>query len=146
MFQAGPLFALRLTLPAALVSLLVMRRLFAMCVLDKPLSIAPDRLQTHLDWGGSLFGVAFAVTIAAWLAHRYLGLQYAVVAVVLLGLADVGSWTDAAQATRVAALQACCGPKCLPPQDHSGRSRDRCRAGHSVRSPLPSLDPADGAA
>ncbi len=42
----------------------------------------------RLDWAGSLFGVAFAVTITAWLAYRPLGPRYAVAAVALLALAE----------------------------------------------------------
>jgi hypothetical protein len=89
-YEAGPLFALRLTLPAALASLLVMRRLYALCVTDHPLSIAPDRLQTRLEWGGTLFGVAFVLTIVAWLAYRFLGPLEAAGVVVALALAE---WT-----------------------------------------------------
>ncbi|MFT5287397.1 MAG: hypothetical protein ACI8TQ_003582 [Planctomycetota bacterium] len=67
-------FAVRMAIPGALLSLLVLRKLYLTCVPDQPLTIAPDQLQTRLDWGGTMMGMAFGLTIAAVLANQYLSL------------------------------------------------------------------------
>jgi len=80
-------FTLRIAIPGALLSLLVLRRVYPVCVPDAPLSIAPDQLRSNLDWGGSLMGWAFGLTIAAVLANQYLTSMGAVVLILcLLGL------------------------------------------------------------
>ena len=70
----GFTFALRMALPGALLSLIVLRKLYPTVVSDPPLSTAPDQLQTRLDWGGSMMGMAFGLTIAAVLANQFLSL------------------------------------------------------------------------
>jgi hypothetical protein len=65
---SGPDAVLRLTLPGALVSLLVLRRLYARFVTAPPLSVAPDEIRAQYDWGGALMGLPFGLVIAAVLA------------------------------------------------------------------------------
>ncbi len=65
-------FTLRMAIPGALLTQLILRRVYPICVPDAPLSIAPDALRSDLNWGGSLMGYAFALTIAAVLANQYL--------------------------------------------------------------------------
>lgn len=70
--QAGPDVVLRLALPGFLVSLLILRKLYPVCVEAPPLSTAPDELRVEFDWLGILAGIAFALTLVAVLANRYL--------------------------------------------------------------------------
>ena len=63
--------ALRLTLPGALTSLLVLRLTYPVCVSDRPLSVAPDRLRTDLDWFGTLAVIGVALALVAILAQRF---------------------------------------------------------------------------
>jgi hypothetical protein len=65
-------FALRLALPGALVSLLVVRQMYSMCVGDLPLSVAPDEIEAKMDWTGTLLTLAIGLTIAAVLAFVYI--------------------------------------------------------------------------
>jgi len=69
--QAGFAFALRLALPAALLSILLLRHLYAICVVGPPLSTKPDEIVVQLDWTGPLLMLAVGLTIAAVLAWRY---------------------------------------------------------------------------
>jgi hypothetical protein len=65
-------FALRLALPGACLSLLVMRKLYPMCVGDLPLSVAPDEIEAKMDWTGTLLTLALGLTVAAVLAYKYI--------------------------------------------------------------------------
>ena len=69
--QAGFAFALRLALPAAMLSILLLRHLYAICVVGPPLSTKPDEIVVQLDWTGPLLMLAVGLTIAAVLAWRY---------------------------------------------------------------------------
>lgn len=85
--QVDLAFALRLALPGALVSLIVMRRLYPLCVGDLPLSVAPNEIEAKLDWTGTLLTLAIALTIAAVVAFKYItsiGIGLGVCAVLLL--------------------------------------------------------------
>lgn len=82
--SAGPVLAIRLALPGGLVSLLVLRRLYLGVVNDPPLSVAPDRIQTRLDWSGGLFAMAMFLTLAAVGAALFLDLPLALGAALLL--------------------------------------------------------------
>ena len=70
--QAGLDLALRLALPGALLSVLLLRRLYAVCVPDPPLSVLPSDVRADLDWTGVLIGLAIGSTIAAVLAYRWI--------------------------------------------------------------------------
>ncbi len=67
--REGLEFTLRLWPPALAVNLLVLRLLWPRCVVATPLSQAPDELQTPGDLGGTLLGLAFALTLLAAAAH-----------------------------------------------------------------------------
>lgn len=69
--QAGFAFALRLALPAALLSIVLLRHLYAICVVGPPLSTKPDDVVVLLDWTGPLLMLAMGLTIAAVLAWRF---------------------------------------------------------------------------
>ena len=69
---AGLELALRLALPGALLSLLVLRRLYGSTVTEPPLSVAPEAVRSRLDLGGNLMGLAVGLTIAGVLAARFL--------------------------------------------------------------------------
>ncbi len=86
-FQAGPAFALRVTPAGALASLLVLRRLYPICVQDAPLSIPPDEVRTDLDWLGLLGGLALVLTGLALVTSRVLTSFPASAALVLALLA-----------------------------------------------------------
>lgn len=70
--QAGAMFALRLVAPAALVSLLVLRKLYGVCVSSPPLSTSPDDLLGGLDWAGLLLGWVALLTVVSILANVFL--------------------------------------------------------------------------
>ena len=63
---------LRLAVPGALVSLLVMRVLYPMLVPEPPLSVAPENVRTDMDWTGILMGLALGLTVLAILAVRFI--------------------------------------------------------------------------
>lgn len=69
--QAGLEFALRLASVGFLVSIVVVRRLYRVCVGDVPLSTDPGAIQARLDWTGTLLGLGFALTLVAVLALLY---------------------------------------------------------------------------
>jgi hypothetical protein len=69
--QAGFSFALRLALPAALVSTILLRLLYAKFVHEPPLSVAPDEIEARLDWTGVLAGLGIGLTLAAILAANW---------------------------------------------------------------------------
>ncbi len=68
--RGGPLLALRLALPGALVAVLVLRATWRTCVRDLPLSVDPDELAIDLDWLGLLGGLGIGLTIASVLVTR----------------------------------------------------------------------------
>lgn len=61
-------FALRMAPAGFLISLLVLQPLYAKLVQEPPLSVLPERVETRMDWTGSLMGLAFGLTVAAVLA------------------------------------------------------------------------------
>lgn len=71
-FELGPVAALRLVPAGALASLAVLRRLYPICVEDSPLSIAPERVKSDLDWLGLLGGLAVILVAMALVASRLL--------------------------------------------------------------------------
>jgi hypothetical protein len=77
--QAGPEEVLRLTLPGFLVSLLVLRLLYGVCVDGPPLSTAPDAIRFDLDWSGPLAAVALVLPLGAFAVNRFLGVGGALV-------------------------------------------------------------------
>jgi hypothetical protein len=74
--------ALRLALPGALASLAALRLAWPVCVTDRPLSVAPDRLHTSPDWFGPLAGIGIALALLAVLANRLAASPLAVAALV----------------------------------------------------------------
>jgi len=85
--QAGPLQVVELALPGFLLSLLVLRRLYPVCVGGPPLSTAPDEIRFDLDWMGALGGYAIVLTLGAIAANRLLTPLGAVLLIgLLLGL------------------------------------------------------------
>ena len=70
--QSGPLFALGLTPPATLVSLLALRGLYRRTVVDLPLSRPPERVGAQVDLGGPLMGVGLGLALVAIVAERTL--------------------------------------------------------------------------
>lgn len=71
-WQAGPEFAARLVVPAALVAWLVLGPIYAMCVRDLPLSRSPDDLLVEMDWTGSMIALGAVQVIAAVAAWKFL--------------------------------------------------------------------------
>ncbi len=69
--EVGPERALTWTLPAALLSLAVLRAQYPMCVDALPLSQPPDELEAKLDWSGPMLMISIALTIVAVLAWRF---------------------------------------------------------------------------
>lgn len=69
--QAGLEFAVRLALPGGLLSLLLLRRLYALCVEGPPLSVPADEVTARLDWTGTLLMLAIGLTVVAVLALTY---------------------------------------------------------------------------
>ena len=86
--SVGHEFALRMAIPGALISLLVLRRLYPTCVTDMPLSIAPDQLRSNLDWGGTLMGWAVVLTLLSVVANRFLSLEWAAAVILCLALME----------------------------------------------------------
>lgn len=82
----------RLWLPAVLLALLLLRRLYPTCVRDLPLSVAPEDLRSEVDWAGQVTGLAVGSTLVAVLANRYLGGWEAALAVA--GLVLVEAWQE----------------------------------------------------
>lgn len=68
--QVDLAFAVRLGLPAFLLSTILARSLYARFVRELPLSVAPGDIETRLDWTGALAGLALALTLAAILAAK----------------------------------------------------------------------------
>jgi hypothetical protein len=71
LWQEGWGFTLRLAPCALLAALFVLRRLYPVCVSDRPLSIAPDELRADLDWFGVLGGMSFVLVALAIVANRF---------------------------------------------------------------------------
>ncbi len=86
---AGLVFALRLAVPGALLSLLVLRRLYAGFATDLPLSVLPERVRARLDAGGNLLVLAVGLTVLSILAYLLLGLGLALLLSLALLLVEV---------------------------------------------------------
>ena len=86
--QAGPGVVLTLTLPGLGVSLLVLRRLYGVCVGGAPLATAPDEVRFDLDWMKLLGGMALLLPLPAILASRLLTPQTALLTLLGLVLAE----------------------------------------------------------
>ncbi len=71
-WQAGVEFAARVAIPAALLSVLLLRPLYRHCVHDTPLSRSPDDLLVELDWTGVLLGAGMIQVVFAVLAWKFL--------------------------------------------------------------------------
>lgn len=67
---AGPEFALRMTLPAALVGLLVLRQVFPLFAKEPPLSVSAQDVTMPMDWTGPFLGVAMGLVVAAVVAWK----------------------------------------------------------------------------
>jgi hypothetical protein len=80
----------RLWLPALLLALLLLRRLYPACVRDLPLSVAPEDLRSEVDWAGQVTALAVGSTLVAVLANRYLGVGEGILAAGLLLAAEIG--------------------------------------------------------
>jgi hypothetical protein len=80
-------FALRIALPAGILSSILLRVLYAKFVKELPLSVAPDEIEARLDWAGVLTGLGIGLTLVAILAVRFvtnLGVGIAVAAALLV--------------------------------------------------------------
>ncbi len=88
-WQAGPAFATRLVIPAALVAWLTIEPLYELCVRDLPLSRSPDDLLVEMDWTGAMIALGAVQVVAAIAAWKFLDTWPAafVATAVLLGLA-----------------------------------------------------------
>ena len=69
--QASLDFALRLALPGALLSMILLRLLYPMCVGEPPLSVEPTEVTAKMDWTGTLMTLALGLTIVAVLAYVF---------------------------------------------------------------------------
>ena len=78
--QSGPEVVLRLALPGFLLAVFVLRRLYAVCVPNPPLSVSPEDIRFNQDWFGMLGGYALLLTLAAIAANRALTLSGALLA------------------------------------------------------------------
>jgi hypothetical protein len=96
-FFAGPLFALRLALPGALVTLISLRLLYPRCALAAPLSTAADQIEVRHDWTGFLLTLAVVLTLVAVCAQRLVtdvprtGLLIAVLVAIEVAMSRVAS-------------------------------------------------------
>jgi hypothetical protein len=86
--QAGAGFALRLAPIGFLLSLIVTRRMYEMCVRDLPLSRPISDLEAQMDWTGPLLGLGIGLTLAAILALVFVktALLAGVVCLVLIAM------------------------------------------------------------
>ena len=92
--QAGLGFAARLAPIGFLLSIVVMRKLYATCVSDVPLSTPISELESRLDWTGTLLGLGVGLTLVAIVA--YLKVTSALVAIVVcIVLIFLERWLDA---------------------------------------------------
>jgi len=64
-------FALRMAPAGFLISVLVLKPLYGQLVREPPLSVLPERIESQMDWGGSLMGLALLLTVAAVLALQF---------------------------------------------------------------------------
>jgi len=71
-WQAGPGFAARLVVPAALVAWLVLQPIYELCVRDVPLSRAPDDLLVEMDWTGAMIALGALQVVLAVSAWKFL--------------------------------------------------------------------------
>ncbi len=107
-WQAGPAFAIRLVVPAALVAWLVLGPIYATYVRDLPLSRAPDDLLVEMDWTGPMMALGFVQVVAAVVAWKFLAHWPAaiVVSLALLALAVLGERRSRARALAMASASA----------------------------------------
>ncbi len=61
----------RLALPAALLALIVLRKLYPMCAEDLPLSVAPTDIEAKLDWTGTLLMLGIGLTVLSLVALKF---------------------------------------------------------------------------
>lgn len=84
---------MRFALPGAMVSLIVMRRLYPLLVVEPPLSAPPDAVNTNMDWTGVLMGLGVGLTVVAVFAVPVLSEAWHGV-VAALGLLAVDTFLD----------------------------------------------------
>ena len=92
--QASLDFALRMAPTGFLVSLLALQPLYELLVHEPPLSVLPEAIETRMDWGGPLMGLALGLTVAAVLALQFVSsvpIALGVCAALLIALAVQGS-------------------------------------------------------
>jgi len=79
----------RLLVPAWIASVLVLRATWRLCVTSPPLSVSPDELYVNQDWLGTLAVLAGVLTLAAFLASKYVvGPVHALALVAVLAAAE----------------------------------------------------------
>jgi len=98
--QAGLDFAARLAPAGFLVTLILMRKLYALCVTDLPLSVEPGSIQAKMDWTGTLMMLAIVLTLVSVAAFKlvttiWIALAVAAVLVLLEWRADRRPTTQA---------------------------------------------------
>jgi hypothetical protein len=81
---------LRLWLPALLLSMVLLRVLYARCVRDLPLSTPPEELRSDVDWAGLALPLAVGLSLLAVLSNRYVGRLGGLGLAVLLVLVEMG--------------------------------------------------------
>lgn len=69
---AGPVYALSIAPPGALVCLIVLRQVFPMFAKDPPLSLHAHEVQMPMDWTGPFLAVAMALVVASIAAWRFI--------------------------------------------------------------------------
>lgn len=69
-YFSGLLFAARLAIPGALITLISLRLLYPRCALAPPLSTATDEIEVRHDWTGFLLTLAVVLTLLAITAQR----------------------------------------------------------------------------
>ncbi len=91
--QAGLNFAARLAPIGFLLSIVVIRKLYATCVSDVPLSTPMSELESRLDWTGTLLGLGVGLTLVAIIA--YLKITNVILAVLVCSvLILIERWFD----------------------------------------------------
>jgi len=90
-FTASPELCVRLLPPAFLTSLLVLRKLYPICVGDPPMSMAPDEVETHPGWMMVMTGAALGLTFAGVIANRMLSLEASLALCALLVTVEIVS-------------------------------------------------------
>ncbi|MCY2959933.1 MAG: hypothetical protein NTY35_07180 [Planctomycetota bacterium] len=106
-WQAGPGFAVRLVVPAALLAWLLIEPIYDTYVRDLPLSRSPDDLLVEMDWTGPMIALGAVQVVAAVAAWKFLAAWPAAigVSVVLLAYAWVRERRARASSTRAQGAQ-----------------------------------------